>query len=184
MKVFKDKEPLENRKSAFEEFDEYVSFIEKVSRLKKDDKGNLWIDQPMFINEILNQDIKSDISAFLETLKLYKEEITILLVITDDEINRKITQPLDFENELQREFPIHKITSSPFDFEPQDLIDNLDMVEVPIFNHFKINIEYLVETVFHYGLDFADSGEDEESGAKRIILPTPFIWDSYQDYYG
>lgn len=106
-------------------------------------------------------------------------------MITDDKVAREITQSLDFDDELQTEFAIHKISSSSnYDFEPQDLIDNLDMVEVPIFEHFNINIEALVETVFHYGLDYAESGEDEESGAKRRILSTPFIWHCLENYHG
>lgn len=65
VKVFKKDTPLKNRKSAFEEFNEYVSFIEKVGRLQNDDNGNQWISQPSFVNEILSKILTQIFQFFL-----------------------------------------------------------------------------------------------------------------------
>ena len=47
-KIFDDKIPLENRANAFEEFNEYLSFLEQIKRLKKNNQGNFQIIQPAF----------------------------------------------------------------------------------------------------------------------------------------
>ncbi|HRB37446.1 MAG TPA: ATP-binding protein, partial [Bacteroidia bacterium] len=48
--------------------------------------------------------------------------------------------------------------------------------------YYQINVGELKTTVYHYGLDYAESGEDEEGGAKRTILKTPYVWDTIERY--
>ena len=180
-KIFNDKSPLINRADAFEEFNEYLSFLVQINRLKKDSVGNFLITQPTFISEIINKKENfEDYFEFRKVFNQYKEEISVYLIINDPEIARNVIDAFEFEDKVQNEFEIHKVTS--FSFDAQDLIDNLDMHEVPLYKHFKINFEDLVTTVFHYGTDYAESGEDEASGAKRTILKTPFIWNTLEQF--
>ncbi len=90
----------------------------------------------------------------------------------------------EFEGKVENEFELHKVAS--YRYEEQDIIDNLDMQELPLYEYFQIEVENLSETIYHYGLDYLESGEDQESGAKRTILKTPHLWqnlDEYNEYY-
>lgn len=179
-KVFNDKTPLENRALAFEEFNEYLSFLEQIKRLKKNSQGNFQIIQPTFISEILDKNENSeDYFEFTKVYDQYKEEISIYLVVTDLDIAKNVIDAFEFEGKFETEFEIHKVSS--FSFDAQDLVDNLEMHEIPLYKHYEINIDSLMSTVFHYGLDYAESGE-EEDGAKRIILKTPFVWNTIERY--
>lgn len=185
-KMFEDNTPLENRKVAFDEFNEYLSFILQIGRLKKNKIGNFYITQPSFVSEILNKaENTNDYYVFQKEFDQFKEEISVFLVVSDIEIAKNVIDAFEFEDKVENEFEIHKIAS--YSFEEQDIIDNLEMHELPLYEYYHIEVGSLSKTVFHYGLDYAESGEDEESGAKRTILKTPHIWDSietYHDLYG
>lgn len=179
-KIFNDKTPLENRANAFEEFNEYLSFLEQLKRLIKNSQGNFQIIQPTFISVLLDKNENyEDYFEFKKVFDQYKEEISVYLVVDDLDIAKNVIDAFEFEGKFETEFEIHKVSS--FSFDAQDLVDNLEMHEIPLYEHFKINIESLKSTVFHYGLDYADSGE-EEDGAKRIILKTPFVWNTIERY--
>lgn len=180
-KVFNNEKLLKNRINAFEEFNEYLSFLKQLNRLEKNMKGNYLIVQPSFISEILNRgEREKDFIEFENKFEQFKEEISIYLIINDIAIARNIIDAFEYEGSIENEFEIHKVAS--YSFEEQDIIDNLDMNELPLFEHFKINTLNLKETVYHYGLDYADSGE-EENGAIRTILKTPHIWNNLDDYH-
>jgi len=181
VKIFNDKVPLENRTNAFDEFNEYLSYVE--DRLEKDKYGNIWIKQPFFISEFLDKKKKSEnYFDFQETYHQYKEEISVYLVVNDIDIAKNVINAFEYEGDVQTEFEIHRVSSSDYDFQPQDLIDNLDAHEIPLYEYFKIDIKNLKTTVYHYGLDYEESGEDEEGGAKRTILKTPFVWNTLEKY--
>ncbi len=76
-KVFDYKNPLENRKSAFEEFNEYLSFIE-TDRLRRNKQGNYYMIQPSCISEKLKQKEKNkDSISLLKEYDQFKEEISV-----------------------------------------------------------------------------------------------------------
>lgn len=194
-KVFDKEDPLENRKAAFEVFDEYLSFLAQNGRLYKDSKGNYEIkavdeleyaktqwekefeesSEPGDLFEKFNSDWQyyENIEKYTETLKLY-------LVVDEPEILKNIDHFSDSDTISETEFEIHQVSS--YSTEPQDFLDNMDMVEVPLYRYLRIDIDHLVKTVYHYGLDYGESGEDEDDGARRVILPTPFIWNTMEDY--
>ncbi len=167
-------DPLTNRKEAFAEFDEYLSYLKQGNRVIKI-KSNFSISQPADVSELVNRTHTDRLQRFEWREKMigFREEISVYLVLTDPEVLRVLETD-------ENEFEIHKIAS--YEFEEQDIIDNLDLIEVPLYEHFKIDIYKLKQIVYHYGLDFAESGEDTESGAKRTILPTPQIWSDHESY--
>lgn len=180
-KIFDDKTPVENRANAFEEFNEYLSYLEQLKRLKKNSQGNFQITQPTFISELVDKKKNSeDYFEFQKVYDQYKEEISVYLVVNDHDIVKRVIDAFEYEGKVETEFEIHRVSSS--DLEPQDLIDNLDMREVPLYEYYQINVDELKMTVYHYGSDYAESGEDKESGAKRTILKTPFVWDNIKRY--
>lgn len=182
-KIFNDKTPLENRENAFEEFNEYLTFLEQFDRLKKNKLGNFVISQPSFITEILNREENSeDYFEFKKVYNQYKEEISVYLIVNDLDIAKNVINAFEFEGKVQTEFEIHRVSSSMYDLDPQKLIDNLDMHEVPLYDYYQINVGELKKTVYHYGEDYEESREDKESGAKRTILKTPFIWNTIEMY--
>lgn len=179
-KIFDNKTPLENRVNAFEEFNEYLSFLGQIKRLKKNSEGNYQIIQPTFISELLDKKENSeDYFEFKKVYDQYKEEISVYLVVDDLDIAKNVIDAFEFDGKFETQFEIHKVSSYYFD--AQNMIDNLDMHEFPLYEHYKLNVDDLKLTVFHYGLDYAESGE-EESGAKRTILKTPFIWHTIERY--
>jgi len=194
-RVFKDSTPLENRKNAFDDFTEYISDLESLNRLRRDKKGNFVISQPIFISEILHSAEKNEnYFESLNEINQFREEISIFLVVTDLNVVTNIVNPpiselkiyselfkdLGLENSIQNEFEIHKTTS--YSFEEQDIIDNLNMHELPLYQYYKIDVNSIIETVYHFGVDYSESGEDMESGAERTILNTPYIWNRLEDY--
>ena len=204
-----NKDPLIARKKAFEIFNDYLSFPAQKGRVIKDQRGNYKIVKPTFVNELLQQmeiesrlqiknqnDIQKktllemalDSTSFnlkiLEESEKFKEEISIFIVIKDLEILKAVSDwpfydRLDDEV-INKEFEIHKVAS--YDFEEQYIIDDLEMIELALYKHFNIDVSKLKKTVHHYGLDYAESGEDEEGGAQREILETPQIWSTYENY--
>jgi len=195
-RVFKDSTPLENRKNAFDDFNGYMSDLDSLKRLQRDKKGNFVISQPTFISEILHSaEKKENYFESLKEINQFREEISIFLVVTDlDVLNSVVDPPIpSLENLLnkldqsvfvsernQNEFEIHKTAS--YSFEEQDIIDNLEVHELPLYEYYKINVSSQIETVYHFGLDYSESGENKESGAERTILKTPYIWNSLDDY--
>ncbi len=179
---FDDKTPIENRANAFKEFNLWLSYIQK--RLKKNRQGNFQIIQP-FSSSALLEKIKETNSIeenldILSAYEQYKQELSVYLVV-DELVAKNVIYAPEYDGKVQTEFEIHKVSS--YADNAQDLIDNLDIYELPLFEYYKINIDDLKTTVYHYGVDYAESGEDEEDGAKRIILKTPFIWTTKEQYY-
>ena len=104
IKKFDDKTPLENRANAFEEFNEYLSFLEQIGRLKKSNQGNFVIIQPSFINEILDKKENSeDYFEFKKVYDQYKEEISVYLVVNDLDIAKNVIDAFEFEGKVETE---------------------------------------------------------------------------------
>jgi len=178
-RIFQDKTPLENRKDAFEAFDEFLSYIE--DRLYQTSRGNYIIEQPPFVSQKIkkiDQRRFENYYSWREKLKEYREDISLYLIIDDDRIVK------DFRSVCwcseTNEYLIHKVAS--YEYEEQDIVDTLDMIEVPLYEKFNIDISNMIKTVYHYGLDYSESGEDEEDGAKRTILSTPYVWKTKEEY--
>ena len=179
-KKFDKKAPLENRSDAFKEFDEYLSFLETNEKLKTDGQGNFQIIQPTFIADQLDVNKRNDnLKELISVYNQYEEEISVYLVVDDLNIAQNVINAFEYEGKFQTEYEIHKVSSYTFD--PQHLIDNLEMCEIPLYEYYKIKIDDLKLTVFHFGTDYAESGEVED-GAKRVILQTPFVWNKLEQY--
>lgn len=180
IKVLHQNTPLENRTEAFEEFNHYLSFLGATNRIKKDDLGNYRIIQPSFISEIIDKKEKSeDYFELRKTYNQFREELSVFLVVDDPDISKNVIDAFCYDD-TETEFEIHRVSS--LSYNPQNIVDNLDMHEMPLFEHFQINTDNLKTTVYHYGEDYAESGEDKEDGAKRIILKTPHVWDPIEKY--
>ena len=179
-KKFDKKSPLENRFDAFKEFDEYLSFLITNDKLEKDNQGNFQIIQPTFIADQLDVNKRNDnLKELISVYNQYEEEISVYLVVDDLNIAQNVINAFEYEGKFQTEYEIHKVSSYTFD--PQHLIDNLEMCEIPLYEYYKIKIDDLKLTVFHFGTDYAESGEVED-GAKRVILQTPFVWNKLEQY--
>lgn len=85
---------------------------------------------------------------------------------------------------VETEYEIHKVAS--YEYEPQDIIDNLHFCEYHLYKHYRINIKDLVKKAYHFGLDFSKTeGEDNDcrrKAAERIILETPHKWINLKHY--
>lgn len=193
-RTFKDLSPLQNRDNAFDEIRDYISALDKLERLSRDKKGNHIILQPAFISEkIQNASRFGDYFESLMEIEHFRESITVVLVLSDLELAEKLfslptiilsgyseKEDLLIDNDdKNNELEIYKIAS--YSYEEQEIIDNLED-EVELYSHFQIDVNSHINTAYHYGLDYAESGEDVESGAKRIILRTPYVWNSIYDY--
>ena len=174
--------PLIAREKAFSEFEEYLSYIEQRGSIRKNSRGNYEITQPSFIaNRIKGLEKPNDyemIQEWNEKVKSYQEEIAIILVIEDPSVNQQIDSFYDGDN--PEEYEIHKVAS--YQYEEQTIIDNLGLHEMKLYDYYEIDTSKNQKTVYHYGLDYAESDHDVESGAKRIILQTPHIWSSIEEY--
>lgn len=190
--VFFNENPLKAREDAFREFNEYLSY-KPEEWLKKNSRGNYVITQPSRISEISENNKKSDYSEWRKIFEQYKEGISIFLVVTDEKLAKDLFSlpESEFSNELEllerelgigikTEFEIHKVAS--YYFEEQDIIDNLELHELELYNHFNIDTNRLIRIVYHFGLDYSETGEDIEEGAKREILETPYIWQTIEEY--
>ena len=175
-KVFQGDNPLENRKKAFIEFNEFLSQLKSTKRLITNSRGNYIIFQPSFLTERLKTITHKDSYSWYERIKKYQEDISVYLIIPD----KSVLDALDISYLDTNEFLIHKVAS--FEFEEQDIVDNLDIVERQLYESFNIDISDILKRVYHYGIDYAESGEDEESGAERTILATPFNWKTKANY--
>lgn len=191
-RTFNDLSPLQNRDNAFDEIRDYISALDSLGRLSRDKKGNYTILQPAFITEkIQNAKQLDDYFESLKEIEHFRESITVVLVLTDLELAEELfnlppyslpglPEYLFINNDDKiNELEIHKIAS--YEIEEQEIIDYLED-EVTLYSHFQINVNSHIHTAYHYGVDYGESGEDEEGGAKRIILKTPYIWNSIYDY--
>lgn len=173
-KKFDSNLALENRLQVFQEFDDILSDIKQNGKLKKNKLGNYYIEQPSFITKSVNEN-KVDFENFYQ----FREEISIFLIIEDVEIAKNILNAFEYEDMVESEFEIHKITS--YDYDQQNIVDNLEK-EYTLYSHYDIDTKDWVNIVYLYGVDYAESGEDKESGAKRTILKTPHIWTNIVTY--
>lgn len=192
-RTFNDLSPLQNRDNAFDEIRDYISALDSLGRLSRDKKGNYTIFQPAFITEkIQNAKQLDDYFESLKEIEHFRESITVVLVLTDLELAEKLFSlpPFNFpgfqeseylfnyNDDKVNELEIHKIAS--YEIEEQEIIDYLDD-EVTLYTHLQIDVNSHIQTAYHYGVDYGESGE-EEGAAKRIILKTPYIWNSIYDY--
>ena len=203
-----NKDPLKARNKAFEIFDEYLTFPIQNGRVRKNTRGNYEIIRPTFVKEHLKQkdleareklknievshkksllDLALDSTTIFlkneDEFQQFKEEISIFLIINDLEFLKiflKTFFNIDENEVYENEFEIHKIAS--YDFDQQKIVDILEMTELELYNYFKIDAGDLKRSVYHYGVDYGESGEDEETGARREILDTPHIWCPYEEY--
>jgi hypothetical protein len=196
---FKNNNPLQARYNAFSEFNEFLSFFEIHGRLVKNARGNFAISQPSFIKEIIEKKAIDNFSEQKEQVEHFWEYISVFLVIDDEDLIEKVEDDFGGEsikNELMnklheiskgtgiyksKEYQIHKVASySLTEDEEQELVDNLEFIELKIFDYFKIETGQKRTEVYHYGEDFYQSGE--EGGAHREILVTPHIWQTFEEY--
>lgn len=61
------------------------------------------------------------------------------------------------------------------------MIDNLEFTELKLYKNYNIDTTNYETVVVHYGLDFCESGEDEDE-CKWTILETPHVWSSKERY--
>lgn len=192
--VFCNKNPLKAREDAFREFNEYLSY-KPEEWLKKNFRGNYVITQPSRVSEIFENKEHSDYSEWRKAFEQYKEKISIFLIVTDEKLAKDLFSIHLPESEfskayeslerelgigIETEFEIHKVAS--YYFEEQEIVDNLELHELELYNHFNIDTNKLKRTVYHFGLDYSETGEDIEEGAKREILETPYIWQTIDEY--
>ena len=178
--VFKDDDPLTNRAKAFEDVEEYLSYLKEHNGVAINNQGNYTIAQPTMIRERIGELRKLNFySVVTGEYESYKESISIYLVLENEEIAHRIEHLESDENPVL-EHLIYKISSQ--DFDQQEIIDNLEMIELDLYETLDIEVGNLKEVVYHYGVDYAESGEDVESGAKRTILKVPFKWITLESY--
>jgi hypothetical protein len=204
-----DKNPLIARKKAFEIFNDYLSYPYQAGRIDKNKRGNYKIIKPTFVKEYLQRveakskeeikkregekpkdlfelalDLVSINSKVSEEFEKFKEDISVYLVISDIELKNKLFNETNIDqsyiDQINNEFVIHKVAS--YSFNEQSIIDDLEMVELELYNLLNIDVSKIVKEVYHYGLDYEESGEDRESGARRKILATPHFWESLDEY--
>lgn len=178
--VFKDDDPLTNRAKAFADVEEYLSYLKENNRVTINNQGNYIIAQPSMVREKIGELRKLNYYATLtEEYETYKESISIYLVLDNEEIAHRIEHLESDENPVL-EHLIYRISSQEFD--QQEIIDNLELIELDLYEVLDIDVGDLKKVVYHYGEAYAELGEDEESGAKYTILKVPFKWITLQSY--
>ncbi len=205
---FKNANPLLAREEAFNEFKEYLSYIPSERIVKEN--SNIKIIKPISIKNLVNNERK-DFEVFDKKYDRFQEEISIYLVIADDDLvndfqdfqensneisdaeiqkNHELTIMLAETNEklglkgregIEKDFLIHKVGSSLSTSEEQEMIDNLEFTELKLYKHCNIDTTDYETVVVHYGLDFCESVEDE-SQCESTILETPHVWSSKERY--
>jgi len=176
-KEFHNSDPLIARQEAFKEFAEYLHFLGINGKIEKDLSGNFKIISPSGIPESPEIDLKEGVknlkalSMAVSEYMSFSEDIDLLLVIIDDELVKEIGYG-------DSTLPIHSVSSHPID--KQNLIDNL-AIEMQLYNIAGIDTSNDTAIVKHYGDDYYESGEDDES-VDYSILPTPFIWTTKEQY--
>ncbi len=174
------------RQKVFEDFEEYLSYPASQGRLKKDRRGNFIITQPLPIANLLVRKDDEDYPEWSKRFSRYKESISIWLVFTDEHLAEEVTdhQNIDFGANgmppVEMEYLLHMVNS--YGYDDQRMIDNLEMRELALYNLLKIDTLSIRQVVFNFGEDYADSGENIESGARREILSTPHIWSPIEEY--
>ena len=199
-KKFESNNLLTSRDLAFSAFKEYQNFLLSTGRIKKNQYGNIIIDQPTGIkSEIENIDNKfykladindmANINYLEEKQKEFWEDISLYMIFDDLEFYKKVELKIfeeqhsndDYLNS-HNEYLLHKISSTLFD--PQNMLDNLEMREYEAYKLLNIDVSDIIETVYYFGTDYFESGEDEEDGAKRTILGSPYNWGKIEDVEG
>lgn len=187
-KVYSDDNPLNARMKAFTDVGDYVSLLEREKRISVDSLGNYYIVQPTSITNIIEDYGKIDnndekirrFSKWIEDYEYFKEEISIYFVVNNHDIIQEVLDDSASDEETQAGYLIYQIAS--YGVDKQEIIDNLELAELELYKYFDIDFNNIRRTVYHYGLDYAESGEDIESGARREILDTPMKWNTL-DYY-
>ena len=178
--IFSDDDPLTNRSKAFDDVEEYLSYLKEHGRVAVNKRGNITITQPEIKKEKFGQFNKLNFYALSAgDYESFKESISIYLVLENEEIAKRIPH-LESDENPELEHLIYKISNQEFD--QQEIIDNLEMIELDLYEVLDIDVRHLKEVVYHYGVDYAETGEDEESGAKRTILKVPFNWITLESY--
>lgn len=178
--VFRDDDPLTNRAKAFADVEEYLSYLKEHNRVAVNEQGNYIITQPEIVHEKIEQLSKSDYYYVLtDEYESYKESISIYLVLDNEEIAHRIEHLESDENPVL-EHLIYRISSQEFD--QQEIIDNLELIELDLYEVLDIEVGDLKKVVYHYGETYAELGEDEQSGAKYTILKVPFNWITLESY--
>ncbi len=157
-----------------------MSYPAELGRIKRNKRGNYEIKQPAFISELLEKG-QDDFWEWKDKFEHFKEEISIFLIVTDEKLAKEVLDAFTYNDEVEKEYEIHKIAS--YSIEEQTIVDNLDFYELNLYKYFKIEVTNIRRIIYHYVLDYAESGEDVESGAKREILETPHVWETIDDYW-
>ncbi len=190
-KKFQSDNPFMDRREVFEEFEEYLSYLKLLERVELVN-GNFQITKPTLIQDILEKNETQTIEDYYSKFRNFQQEISIYLVISDVELARKIHEidynesnefsvKLDGLNEIEQDFVIHKISTNLGVVEEQEIVDNLALTELKLYEYFNIDITKYKKEVFHFGLDYSESGE-EQDGCERTILETPHVWSSEERY--
>lgn len=209
-KGFKHSSPLVARENALEYFGDIQKMLQENGRLSK--SKNPIIIEPDFVEDLLKLEIEAfakvlkskpsfendeflnkglEMHFFKSKLQNeYLEYLSLYLIIDREkckdipkeiiDINSVNNNLLEYINNNELGILIHHIPK--FYVDQQGIINNLEMCEIPILEHFNCNLENVKKQVYHFGEDYVDSGFDEESGAGRIILPTPMNWDSLAEF--
>jgi len=156
---FSDDEPIVNRNNAFNEFEEWLSFI-KDRIVDKD--GMLFINRILPYGDFTNNEEYKNFEQSIEVILKVVKSVDRLILVSED-------------NPSENELVIHKI-SSYFDDEPQWIMDAL-LDEITFYDHFNFDKGDKEEIVRFYGLDYYDTGEDPDVLDNRI-LRTPFNWQA------
>ena len=179
-KTYPDDDPLIARRKAFDDVNDYISLLRNAGRISTDSLGNDIISQPSSISKLFELNNKLvDLDERMSNYEFFKEEISIYLIISDEDVAKNVIEEVK-NDEIQIEFIIHQVASYRID--KQEIVDNLEICELELYKHFNLKSGDLKRTVYHFGLDYADSGEDIESGAKREILDTPMNWNTIEYY--
>ena len=173
-KSFKSKEPLENRKDVFDELEEYLSYLRINKRLMLDRRNNHIIIQPPFLEKQIRRGKFKSYFDWFHAYKEVQENISIYLIFDNERVAKEI-----LDDDDSREILIHEVAS--YEIEEQDIVDNLE-TELSLYSNLGIDASEEIRIVYHYGVDYGESGENEESGAKRTILNTPYTWSSISEY--
>ncbi len=195
-KKFHSDNPFIARREAFEEFEEYLLYLKLLERVELVN-GNFQITKPTLIQDILEKNETQTIEDYYSKFRNFQQQISIHLVISDVELARKIHK-IDYDesnefsvkldelneilgNGIEQDFVIHKISTNLRVIEEQDIVDNLALTELKLYEYFNIDITKYKKEVFHFGLDYSESGE-EQDGCERTILKTPHVWSSEERY--
>jgi uncharacterized protein YkvS len=186
---FQSENPLNSRFEAFTEFEEFLSYLIPHGRVEKVN-GNYVITQPTFIHDLIKKKEEQFHDEWNEKFKNFKQEITIHLIISDKELATNIQknpeidkyfEGLNLPEIVEMDFLIHKVGSEVNVHEEQEMADNLELIELKLYEYLKIDITNYKKNIQHFGLDYFDSGE-EENGCERTIIETPHVWSSKERY--